>query len=301
MKRFKDVLSVYGDGQGAEDALDQSIMLARANKARLTVVDLIDPGRHSVNAVRLRKRRLERLVPAIKAEAIEHVDTRVLVGSPFLEIIRKVLRDEHDLVIVAAEGGSVVKAVFFGSTATHLVRKCPCPVWIIKPGQSIHYGRILAAIDPKPDDPTSDRLNRKIMELATSLASMSGASLDIVHAWDVTGNDRDTLASEAPRTTHAAILEKHEKLHRDAVNSLVENHPVFELDHEVLLQRGIPERVIVELVQGRNVDLIVMGTVNRTGIPGLFIGNAAETMLEAVECGLLAVKPDGFISPVAFS
>ena len=45
-------------------------------------------------------------------------------------------------------------------------------------------------------------------------------------------------------------------------------------------------------------DLVVMGTVARTGISGLLIGNTAEAILEQVQCSVLAVKPHGFVSPV---
>ena len=41
-----------------------------------------------------------------------------------------------------------------------------------------------------------------------------------------------------------------------------------------------------------------MGTVGRTGIPGLFIGNTAETVLRQVHCSVLTVKPEGFETPV---
>lgn len=298
MKRFKDILCVYDGSIGAEDALNQAMMLAKANEAKLTVVDLAEEGRHSFNSIKERERRLQRLLPAIRAESVEAVEARVLIGTPFLEIIREVLRNDHDLVIASAEGGSVVKAVFFGSTVTHLIRKCPCPVWIVKPGQTVPYGRILAAIDPTPEDPSADGLNVGIMDLSTSLARMTGGGLDIVHVWDVEGNDHDTLASEVPRGVRDEILAKHEAKHRDAVGALLERYPLSDLNHELLLPRGLPQQQIVELVQDRDVDLIVMGTLNRTGIPGLLIGNAAETILEAVTCGVLAVKPAGFVTPV---
>jgi universal stress protein E len=45
-------------------------------------------------------------------------------------------------------------------------------------------------------------------------------------------------------------------------------------------------------------DLVVMGTVSRTGVPGLLIGNTAEKLLDRLDCSLLAVKPQGFRSPV---
>jgi nucleotide-binding universal stress UspA family protein len=41
-----------------------------------------------------------------------------------------------------------------------------------------------------------------------------------------------------------------------------------------------------------------MGTVARTGISGFFMGNTAETILNQLDCSVLAVKPQGFVTPV---
>ncbi|HOO52306.1 MAG TPA: universal stress protein [Alphaproteobacteria bacterium] len=43
---------------------------------------------------------------------------------------------------------------------------------------------------------------------------------------------------------------------------------------------------------------MVMGTVGRTGIPGFFIGNTADSVLRQVGCSVLAIKPKGFSTPV---
>ena len=40
-----------------------------------------------------------------------------------------------------------------------------------------------------------------------------------------------------------------------------------------------------------------MGTMARSGIAGLLIGNTAERVLRKLPCSVLAVKPDGFVSP----
>jgi nucleotide-binding universal stress UspA family protein len=42
-----------------------------------------------------------------------------------------------------------------------------------------------------------------------------------------------------------------------------------------------------------------MGTVAHSGVGGLFIGNTAEAILEPIECSVLAVKPEGFETPVS--
>jgi nucleotide-binding universal stress UspA family protein len=41
-----------------------------------------------------------------------------------------------------------------------------------------------------------------------------------------------------------------------------------------------------------------MGTVARTGIAGFFMGNTAESILTQLECSVLTLKPQGFVSPV---
>jgi nucleotide-binding universal stress UspA family protein len=64
-------------------------------------------------------------------------------------------------------------------------------------------------------------------------------------------------------------------------------------------RRGEPEAVIPQFVVDEGIDLVVMGTVARRGIPGLLIGNTAERILRKLPCSVLAVKPDGFVSPVS--
>ncbi|MEW8584193.1 MAG: universal stress protein, partial [Candidatus Thiodiazotropha sp.] len=62
--------------------------------------------------------------------------------------------------------------------------------------------------------------------------------------------------------------------------------------------KGEPSTVIHQISDRLNADLIVMGTVGRSGIPGLFIGNTAEEVLQNTRASILAVKPPSFVSPV---
>jgi nucleotide-binding universal stress UspA family protein len=56
---------------------------------------------------------------------------------------------------------------------------------------------------------------------------------------------------------------------------------------------------IPALARKLGVDLVVMGTVGRGGIPGLLMGNTAEAILQQVDCSVLAIKPPGFVTSVA--
>lgn len=41
-----------------------------------------------------------------------------------------------------------------------------------------------------------------------------------------------------------------------------------------------------------------MGTVGRTGLSAALIGNTAEHVIDNINCDVLALKPDGYISPL---
>ncbi len=298
MHRFKNILAVYGDHVGADDVLDQAVALTRANGARLTLIDVL-PEQYATDAeLAERRKRLGRLLPSIEAEGGGKIAVEVFVGTAFLTIIKQVLSANHDLVIASADDGASLRRLYFGSTATHLMRKCPCPVWIIKPNQPHRFANILACIDPKTNEGSGNELDEKILDLATSLAVANAAKLHVVHAWEVEGKDRDTVRSEIHDETLGSILAKHEALHRSRVDRLLARYAPIAIDLHVHMPRATPQRAILELVETQNIDLIVMGTVSRTGIAGLIIGNAAESILSVVHCGVFTVKPRGFVTPV---
>ncbi|NKB72465.1 MAG: hypothetical protein GKR89_35765 [Candidatus Latescibacteria bacterium] len=70
---------------------------------------------------------------------------------------------------------------------------------------------------------------------------------------------------------------------------------------DVHLLNGGPAFLIPDLVTRHNIDLVVMGSIARTGIPGMVMGNTAERLLEQVECALLVTKPGGYVSPVTLA
>ena len=297
MKRFKNILVIHDNAIGGEDALGQAVALARDNAARLTIAAVLREEQPETLITDEIEKRLTRLVTGLRQTGLDNVGSVILTGIPFLEITRRVIRESHDLVITSAEAGKILRNVFFGSTAAHLMRKCPCPVWVVKPAQPVPYRRILAAVDTRPAE-TDDHLNVKIMDLATSLASRDHAILHIVHAWDVEGSDSDTVRSEISPHQRQVLVTQHKRNHHAALKDLLTRYPMLDIDHRLHLPRDLPERAISNLARREKIDLIVMGTVVRTGIPGFFIGNAAESVLSSVKCSMLTVKPDGFESPV---
>jgi nucleotide-binding universal stress UspA family protein len=96
-----------------------------------------------------------------------------------------------------------------------------------------------------------------------------------------------------------AGLARHEKaIHKNWFEETLGPFEHLDVPFESHLIKGNASEVILGFVQSNEIDLLVMGTVARTGIPGLIIGNTAETVFSQVSCSILTIKPSGFKSPV---
>ena len=80
------------------------------------------------------KKRLQVLIPKEEAEGLD-METVIVRGEPFLEIIRFAKEKDIDLIIIGTHGRSGFEHIIFGSTAEKVVRKAPCPVLSVRPSQ----------------------------------------------------------------------------------------------------------------------------------------------------------------------
>lgn len=316
MKRFKNILLVCDEAGTHRELIGRAIWLAKANDARLTLVDAVEgapgeltrtfgalPGHraHEIEheLVEFHRSRLADIAGPMKSEGIETAE-HVLQGVPFVEIIRKVLRDGHDLVMKGAAGEIVERSLLFASTDLHLLRKCPCPVWIMKRSSRRKYARVLAAVDPDPASEERHGLNRQIMDLASWLSKMDGSELHVANVWRL--EEENTLRhSGLGRVSKAEVdllVEARRLRAEQSLQELLSHYPDDESRRQVHLLKGEAREAIPLLAEKQRAELIVMGTVARTGIRGLFIGNTAEAIISQVDCSVLAVKPLGFETPI---
>lgn len=314
MKRFKRLLAVVNGGPGDEDLVRRVVALAKANSASLkfcATAEETTPGLFGMSRLqkelhrlleRERRAVLDRAVEAARSSGVES-QAQILTGKAFVSIIHEVLGANHDLVLFPDDDTTSVQDRIFGGTATHLLRKCPCPVWVLKRSPESsgngNFERVLAAVNVAAVDPEEKHLNQKILELAISLAEREGAEIHVVHCWAVYGESllasRGRLPPDELEAYRRETLEKHQA-------ALDTELARFTSDGRAIkahLRKGDPGRMIPALAEDVQADVIVMGTVARTGINGVFIGNTAEAVLQRIGRSVLAVKPDGFRSPVS--
>lgn len=323
MRKFKNILCVLEPGEASKPALDRAVTLAEENQAALTVVDILPrvpsgfamqdggPIARDIQAAMERDHEeqvVKMLEPIRKKLNVKH---ELLTGTVFLEVIRAVLRKGYDLVIKSPESPVWVDR-FFAGDDMKLLRKCPCPVWMVKPETGKHYQRILAAVDMDDDYPPEEleirqALNERVIEIAEALAVSEGAELHIVHAWEAFAESamRHGFSTSVPAEnvdTYVAQVREHraqsldELMHK--LRTKLGSEAMGHLKPKLHLPKGSAREQIPVLAKRLHADCIVMGTVARTGIQGFIIGNTAEAILAQIDCSVLAIKPPGFQTPV---
>lgn len=307
MKQFKNILYVFEPSIPQETNIARAISLAQNNQAHLTIIDVIPEQAVSIGVSAelteaLISERWKMLASLISSDvALPNIDIEVLVGTKFLEVIRAVLRNHYDLVMKPTENPDWVGRLF-GSDDMHLLRKCPCPVWLMKQQEKADYGCIVAAVDFNPDDLNGSQLNHQILELAGSLALSGFSELHIVHAWDVVGTELVRDWAEKPEVSMIAVESVRQQAGMDTLVRIFREQLGSDaytyLSPQIHLPKGAAREVIPDLIKSVKADLVIMGTVVRTGIPGFIIGNTAEAILDQLTCSVLAIKPPGFVTPV---
>lgn len=92
------------------------------------------------------------------------IDVKVVWHNrPFEAIIQEVISEKHDLLLKMAHQHDKLEAVIFTPTDWHLLRKCPCPVWMVKDQPWPEGGKALVAVNLASEENYHNTLNEKLV------------------------------------------------------------------------------------------------------------------------------------------
>jgi nucleotide-binding universal stress UspA family protein len=146
--QFRRILCPIDFSDRSLDALAYAINLAEEADARLTLLHVVElprvlseeptavdvdiPRIHEAAAAEAR-RRLHGLIPE-QASTYCTVETAVVEGRAYREILRHASEERSDLIVMGVHGRGVLDLLVFGSTTHHVIRVSTCPVLIVRRG-----------------------------------------------------------------------------------------------------------------------------------------------------------------------
>lgn len=309
MQKFHNILFISRGLSEETEALKQALSIANNNKAALKVLiiypefpkefsDYMDTYEASLIEHIQNDIQTARRVIKVKDKAVP-VEIVLESGDvPAIRIIRHVIKGAHDLVIKEADPKNGNKG--FKAIDMELLRKCPCTVWLSRPIlKNSNEIQIAVAIDPEDIAPESHHLSLKLLELSRFLANTHSGELHILSYWDYEYEKflRHNVWFKVPEEEVSKVVMETQSRHRNALDALIQESRTsgnIQVDH----LRGDPQEMIPKYVEENHIDILVMGTVARTGIRSFIMGNTAENILQKLGCSLIALKPNAFVSPV---
>ncbi len=313
MSYFDQILLDVQPGFTDFDAVDRAAELARETNASVKVLHVIEdypedmsewwnvrnPLRLHERIVRDRQDFVEGIADRVKAAGVEQVEAVLRWGRNFLELTREVLRNHQGLVVTSARHrGLLAGRRRRCPCVTGLCRYTPSTVWVTRPGRAVGRAKsVVASLAGAHGKVRCEGLNANILETAANMAIAEGGELHVVHALSLRGNMRGAGLRLTPDS------EKHLRKVRGEVlegcNTALGDMGLSLAEERIHLPVGSATRAVPAFIRKHGADLIVMGTHARDGIRGLLVGNTAEKVMTRVDCGVVVVKSDDFVSLVA--
>ena len=119
------------------------------------------------------------------------------------------------------------------------------------------------------------------LETATALAKERGATLLIAHV------EESPIAYGGGEFYYGIEEPDRDEIQR-MLSEVLPKDPAVGCEHRLLT--GSPARAIVQLAEEEHVDMIVMPTHGRKGLPRLLMGSVAEEVVRKAKCPVLTVK-----------
>lgn len=305
MIEYSRILAVVEPEMDTQPAISRAIELAKKTGATITAfMTIYDFSYEMTTMLSSEERELMRQAVVKErtkwlAEQLEQYRFEI---EPVVEwnnrayeaIIKYAISHKSDIVVKATRSHDDLRSVIFTPTDWHLVRKCPAPVLLVKEHDWPSDGKIIAAVNVGTEDREHAQLNEHLTCIAKDFATLLSGHVHLANCYPGTPLN---IAIEVP------------EFDPESYNNSVKNHHLEEMEKHSSrfsipldnchVKEGLPEKVIPQVAKELDAELVIIGTVGRVGISAALIGNTAEHVIDELNCDVLAVKPDGFESPVS--
>lgn len=177
----------FGLSEPAFEAAKRAVELAASSDAEVTftsILDCVDESSEQWNerAVDERVRpELDRRLLALAEWAEKQgaaVRASVCYGTAWVELVREVLREQYDLVVLGARAATPDRPL--GNVALKVIRNCPCHVWVPTAPASPPDLFVLAATDLSDD-------GLDVLHLAVQLGQVTDSKTRVLHVVERAG------------------------------------------------------------------------------------------------------------------
>jgi universal stress protein E len=167
-----------------------------------------------------------------------------------------------------------------------LLRECSCPVLLMHHNSRWENRRILAAVNIASEDESHIQLNRKVIDVASMFAGGYEADVHYVNAISPVAATGGKPVDDDMFYAFDDVVEIKEPV--QVTPESVASYCNTDVERCHVLP-GPTDQAILKQADDIGVDLIIIGSVRRSGIKGRIIGNTAEKLLDKTRADILTL------------
>jgi nucleotide-binding universal stress UspA family protein len=284
MSIYRKVLIAIDGSETSMYALREYIRFSKADNPSISVVSVVPTYEGDLAATwtnnivaSIKKQCDVSLSEAIKIAKEEGITIQALCeeGTIHEKIVDLADMENYDLIVMGKKGLSLIERAFVGSVTERVIGYSRQDILVIPNGAKIGRRNLLVATDGSA---YSEAAARKAIEIAMQ----SHGEIKALSVVDVTVEFMlrahevyDTLVAKA-------------KGFSDAIK---QKALAAGIKAEALVRDGEVYQVIIDVAKEQQADMIIMGSLGRTGIKRLLMGSTAERVLGHATFPVLIVKP----------
>jgi universal stress protein E len=211
-------------------------------------------------------------------------------------IIRSAAHFGANLIIVADHAAVHRLPWLLRYTDWELLRASPVPVLLVKSPRPYRKPVILAAVDPTHAFDKPAALDGEILRFSATLADALHGTVHAVHGYVPVPASLPPSVLSKPGALQK-ILAGAEETAFDAVRKLTESMGISRSRLHLVARH--PTDAVEEVATQTGCQILALGSMSRSGVNRLLIGNTAEALIDRVQCDVLVVKPPAFRHKVA--
>jgi nucleotide-binding universal stress UspA family protein len=284
MYKYRNILVAFDGSEPGMNALRESLKFASDEHCRVTVISVIPTYEGDLSALWTNNIRssMEKQCSSALSEAVKvaqkegvRIETVCEEGEIYERIVDIAGAENYDLIVMGKKGLSLVERALVGSVTARVIGYSRQDVLVIPDGAKIAWKKLIVATDGSS---YSEVAGRRAIEIA----AQHNSEIIALSAVDVTVEFM-IRAQEVYEHTVANAKTFADSIKERAISANIRADSIVK-DGEVF-------KVIIDAAKEYQADMIVMGSLGRTGIKRLLMGSTAERVLGHASFPVLIVKP----------
>lgn len=288
MKLLEKILLAHDFSKSSENVVQTAIELAKIFHSKVIPIHVL-PDDIVNEKVKLlldetAMKKLEETAERIKNEGVEVGKPILEYGSPHEGIVQAAIGINANFILIGSGESAKEERFQLGTTTERIIQKSEKPVYVVKEGVPLNIQSILCPVD-------FSETSKRALKNAITMARRFKAELKILSVCELQGSTWFTSEKDRKEENENRCAR-----HKARFDKFLEEFNLSDLDWSKEIRKGNPAEEILSTISEKMVDLLVMGTLGRTGLDRLIIGSVTEKVVREVPCSFLTLKLEDVIS-----